>query len=441
MEVQQILINELKPNPKNPRRITRAEINKLIRSIKEFGFVDPVIVNKHKDRYNIIIGGHQRVEAAKKMKMKSVPVTYVELDENKENLLNVALNEISGEWEDEKLFNLLSELNEKGLDLTLTGFDEPFIDELMAAHKERDREEMKDIVPEAPEKPKSKTGEIYILGEHRLMCGDSTKAEDFKKLMNGEKADMCWTDPPYGVSYKGTNNPNGRDWGVMTNDDLRGDDQYKFLFESFKNVFESTKEGAAMYSCYASINHQIFEQAMNEAGWTVKQQLIWEKGHVLGRSDYHWSHEPIMYCRRGDINTSWYGDRTHKTAILTQTIEQLNNLTKDKLIEMISKIREDSDMLNIQKDAAVEYMHSTQKPVELSLQMIKNSSRPRESVLEPFTGSGSTLIACELSKRMCYAMELEPKYVDVILTRWENYSGKEAKREGDGKSWKEIKQK
>lgn len=438
MEVVQVSINELKKNEKNPRRITKSELNKLVRSIKEFGFVDPVIVNRHKDRYNIIIGGHQRVEAAKKLGFKEVPVTYVELDHDREHLLNIALNEISGDWDDQKLYDIIKELQDKNLDITLTGFDEALIDEIISANTEREKESMIDVVPVTPEKPKTKHGDLWILGDHKLLCGDSTKKEDFEKLMGQEKADLTWTDPPYGVSYKGTNNPNGRPWGVMNNDELRGDELYTFLEAAYQNIFNYTRDGAALYSCYASVNHIIFESTLNKAGWIIKQQLIWEKGHVLGRSDYHWSHEPILYCKRGEQNTEWYGDRTHKTTILNSTIEQLKDMKKEEIIELISKVREYSDLISVQKDPTSEYVHATQKPVELSRRMIKNSSRPRDIVLEPFCGSGATLMACETSGRKCRGIELDPKYVDVILTRWSNFTGKDPVRE-DGVKWSEIK--
>jgi hypothetical protein len=277
MEILNIDINELKDNPKNPRKITKSDLNKLIRSIKEFGFVDPIIANKHKGRENIVVGGHQRLRAAKAMKMKEVPVTYVDLPEDKENLLNVALNEISGTWDDEKLFELLSQLNEKGVDLTLTGFDEPFIDEIMSANADHEKEAMIDVVPQAPEQPKSRPGDLFQLGNHKLLCGDSTQPETFVEIMGDIQADSIWTDPPYGVSYKGTNNPNGKDWGVMQNDDLRGDKLYQMLQAIYTNCFKHSKSNAALYSCYASVNHIIFEKALNEAGFSIKQQLIWEK--------------------------------------------------------------------------------------------------------------------------------------------------------------------
>ena len=437
MEITNVPIKDLKPNEKNPRKITKRELQKLVRSINEFGFVDPIIVNKNKARYNIIVGGHQRVQAAKKMNLKEVPVTYVDMTEEKESLLNIALNEISGEWDDDKLLDLLKELEERGVDLTLSGFDEPILDEILARNKEAENEKNIDQTPKVPEKPKSKEGEVYILGDHRLMCGDSTKEEHFKTLMKDKIADLCWTDPPYGVSYKGTNNPNGREWAVLKNDDLREDDLYQFLFGIYQNVEKFTKKNAAMYSCYASVNHIIFENALKQAGFLIKQTLIWEKGHVLGHSDYHWTHEPILYCRK-ENQPGWFGDRTHKTVILNATIENLEELKKEELIQMIAEIRKSSDLIREKKDPSNEYLHSTQKPVALSKRLIKNSSRPNELVLEPCAGSGSTLMACETSGRKCYCMELDAKYVDVILTRWANFTEKDPIRESDGKEWSKI---
>ena len=439
MEITNVPIKDLKPNEKNPRRITKREVQKLMRSIEEFGFVDPVIVNKHKTRMNIIVGGHQRVDAATKLGMVEVPVTYVDLTEEKEQLLNIALNEISGDWDDDKLFELLKDLEERGIDLTLSGFDEPILDEILSRKTQAEKDANIDQTPNAPDKPKSKHGEVYILGDHRLMCGDSTKEEDFNLLMNKQIADLSWTDPPYGVSYKGTNNPNGREWDILKNDDLREDELYQFLLGIYKNVCKHTKKNAPMYTCYASTNHIIFENSLKEAGWLIKQTLIWEKGHVLGHSDYHWTHEPILYCRKED-HPSWFGDRTHKTVILNSTVEDLEKLKKEELINMIAEIRKDSDLIREKKDPSSEYLHSTQKPVGLSKRLIKNSSRPNDLVIEPCCGSGSTLMACETSGRKCYAMELDPKYVDVILTRWANFTEKDPIRESDGEKWSKINQ-
>ena len=438
MEVINVSIKDLIHNKKNPRKISSREQKRLMRSIEEFGFVDPAIVNKNKARFNIIIGGHQRVKAAEKLGWKEVPVAYVDLPEDREHLLNVALNSISGEWDDEKLMTLLKELQDRGADVTLSGFAEPLLDEMLARDKILEKEKNIDRAPIVPTKAKAKKGEIWILGNHRVMCGDSTVPADFEKLMAGKVADLCWTDPPYGVKYTGASSEGAKEWDPLKNDELEGEYLQKFLEEIYKNVFKFTREGAAMYTCYASVNHIKFERALNIAGWTVKQQLIWEKGHVLGRSDYHWCHEPILYCRRGDASTEWYGDRTHKTVILNSTIEQLNELKKEELIEIISSIRQNGDIVSEKKDNHSEYLHSTQKPVGLSKRMIKNSTRPGEVVLEPCGGSGSTLMACEVSGRICHCMELDEKYVDVIVERWALFTGKDPVRE-DGVKWSQLK--
>jgi len=433
----QVKIKDLTYNEKNPRKISSIEQKRLMRSIKEFGFVDPVIVNKQKDRFNMIIGGHQRVKAAEKLGWKEVPVTYVEIEEDKEHLLNIALNSISGEWDDDKLMKLLKELQERGSDITLSGFAEPILDEMMARDSLVEKEKNIDRTPAVPSKPKTKYGDVWTLGNHKVMCGDSTVPNDFDKLMGTKVADLCWTDPPYGVSYTGAAIEGAKEWDPLKNYELQGEALKKFLEAIYKNVFLFTRSGAAMYTCYASVNHITFEQSLNTAGWTVKQQLIWSKGHVLGRSDYHWCHEPILYCRRGEESTEWYGDRTHKTVTMNSSIEQLQELKKEELIEIISNIRENGDIVEEKKDNSSDYLHSTQKPVGLSKRMIKNSTRPGEIVLEPCGGSGSVLMACEVSGRFCYCMELDPKYTDVIVARWALFTGKDPVRE-DGVKWSEL---
>lgn len=186
----------------------------------------------------------------------------------------------------------------------------------------------------------------------------------------------------------------------MDNDDLRDDDLYKFLKAIYENYARHTIDNPALYTCYASVNHVVFEKALDDAGYRVKQQLIWEKGHVLGRSDYHWSHEPILYCMKIEGETpDWYGDRTHRTTLATEKWPDIEKLTKDELLSMLVKIRLESDVLHVAKDATSEYLHSTQKPVDLPRTHILNSSRPTDVVLDFCGGSGTTLIACESTKR------------------------------------------
>jgi len=427
MNIENRKIKELKPNDENPRTITRAEMEKLKRSIQEFGFVQPILVNTHPERKDVVIGGHQRLTAAEQLGIKEVPVTYVNLDKTKESLLNIALNRISGDWDDEKLFNLLSSLTDT--DRTLSGFDEAVIDEILAKNKEYEKEKTLDDLPATPNHPKTKPGDVFTLGNHKIMCGDSTNPDDVINLMRGEIADAVFTDPPYGVSYKGTNNPNGKAWGVMANDGLRDDDLYKFLVAVFHNYAKHTKENPAVYCCYASKNHTIFETALQNAGFEVKQQLIWEKGHVLGHSDYHWAHEPLLYAIKHGNNCAWLGDRTHKTTILQSKWEEIEKQSKEELLDLIKRMRETSDLISIKKDNVQDYVHSTQKPVELPRSLIKNNTRPGDLIMDLFSGSGSTLMACEVSERKARVMEIEPKYVDVAIIRWQKYTGKDATRQ------------
>lgn len=439
MKIEEVDTSLLKENPDNPRKIRKTDMDKLKRSIQEFGIVDPIIVNNHPGRENIIVGGHQRFQAIKALGISKVPVHYVDLTQEREEMLNVALNKISGEWDDDKLSILLKRLMDADADVSLTGFEEPNIDELIK--RDQIDSDSLDVAPPISEVCYVQRGDIFILGGvHRLMCGDSTSGQDFEELMNGLQADCCWTDPPYGVSYSGEANGQAREWDVMDNDELRDDGLKEFLTLVYKNVYQHTKSDTALYSCYASINHMIFEEALAAAGYEVKQQLIWNKGHILGRSDYHWSHEPILYCKKAGQKTGWYGDRTHKTMILNSTIEELEKMTKDELISTINHIREESDVLTVKRDAATKYLHSTQKPVELSQGMIKNSTKINSLIVEPHGGSGSTLIGCEASNRKCYAMEINPRYVQVIIERYIKTFNKAVVREKDKKDWNKIKE-
>jgi len=257
------------------------------------------------------------------------------------------------------------------------------------------------------------------------MCGDSTNDEHVARLMNDKIANVIWTDPPYGVSYKGTNNPNGKEWEVIKNDDLRGDELYNFLKKIFEVYSKYSAEKVAMYVCYASNNHQHFEKAINNAGFRVKQQIIWHKHMVLGHSDYHWAHEPILYCCKEKTNCDWFGTRTEKT-VLDMTEKELNELKKEQLVEIIEKIRTNSTLQTFKKDNASDYIHPTQKPIELPFRMIINSSLESMNVLDLFGGSGSTLMACEQAKRNCFSMELDEKYCQNIINRWEKYTGLKA---------------
>ena len=310
------------------------------------------------------------------------------------------------EWNYDLLPIELRDLQEKDFDLSLLGFDTDELDRLLNGSSEEnvvaEGETDADAVPDVPEEPVSQPGVIYQLGKHRLMCGDSTKAEDVARLMAGKKADLVFTDPPYGVSYRGVNNPGGRLWEVIENDDLRGEKLSEFLLAAFKNLKASLREKRAFYIWYASSNHLQFEHAIIDAGLKSKQVLFWNKGMILGHSDYHWAAEPCFYgCHEGE-NCEWFGDRCQTT------------------------------VWDIKRDNTREYVHPTQKPTALAIKAIFNSSKAGETVLDLFGGSGSTLIACEQTNRVNCTMEFDPKYVDVIRRRWAEFV------HGEGCDWQAL---
>jgi len=256
---------------------------------------------------------------------------------------------------------------------------------------------------------------------HRIICGDSTKEETYLKLIpKGTDIQCVFTDPPYGVSYSGTNNPNGRSWNVIEGDDMRGDELFEMLYECFKQINQHLIKNGALYVFHASSNQMIFETALNKANFQVKQQLIWSKHHILGHSHYHWCHEPMFYCSRIKENPEYFGTRCNKT-----TLNKIDpdNMTIEELKKFVNKIKKESTVWEIKKDSSKDYIHPTQKPTKLAQRAIVNSSKVGQAVLDPFAGSGSTLMACEERKRICYTIELDPDFCSHIIERWENFTG------------------
>lgn len=386
---------DLKPADYNPRvELTPGmdEYEKLKQSILEFGFIDPPIFNK---RTGNLVGGHQRVAVAKDLGLcEEIEVSVVDLPIDKEKALNIALNKISGQWDDDKLAELLIDLD--ALSLELIGFDESEIQEIINHYDiqlDMETEVLEDEYEVIlPDEPKSKVGDIYQLGNHRLMCGDSTDAIQIEKLMNGEKADILITDPPYNVNYEGKT----EDALTIQNDNKTSLEFYEFLKSAFDMVASNLSKGASFYVWYASSEVVNFVTALVDSGFLVKQELIWCKNtFVLGRQDYHWQHEPCLYGWKSDGSHKWRGDRKQTTVL-----------------------EFDKPLAN--KD------HPTMKPVPLFDYQIKNSSRKGDKVLDIFGGSGTTMIACEQNGRQAYLMELDPRYVDVIVNRWEEFTGKKA---------------
>lgn len=386
LKIEYLPVGELKAYDRNTRKHQDKDVTEIAKSIEKYGFSDPIGVWGEK---NIIVEGHGRLLAARKLGIETVPVIHLDhlTDEERREyaIMHNRTAELS-EWDFEMLEDEMAQLNLSDFDFDL--------EELNVSVSDFDNNtNLEEVgVPETPKEPKSKQGDVYQLGDHRLMCGDSTNAEDVAKLMNGQEADLLVTDPPYNVNYEG-----GTDEKLkIENDNMDAESFQAFLFAAFENAKDSLKPGGAFYVWYASREVVNFSIALERAGLEVRQELIWNKNSlVLGRQDYQWKHEPCLYGWKDGAAHYFIEDRT-----LT-TVMDFNRPTVNK-------------------------EHPTMKPIDLIGYQIKNSSKKKELVLDLFGGSGSTLIACEQLGRKCCTMEYDPQYVDVIIKRWEDYTGKKA---------------
>jgi DNA modification methylase len=392
LDIQKIPVAKLNPAKYNPRKDLKPgdpEYEKLKKSIETFGYVEPVIWNK---RTGNIVGGHQRLKILLEQGAAEVDCVVVDMDENEEKALNVALNKVSGAWDLPKLADLINELDEAMFNIDLTGFDAAEIEDLFSKVHDKDVQDDDfdaDKALEEIENPISRPGDIWLLGKHRLICGDSTDPVVIATLMDGKKANLCVTDPPYNVNYT-AGSENER---TIKNDHMEDENFYKFLLAAFKNIFNALDDGAAVYVFHADTEGLNFRKAFKEADFHLANVCIWAKQSlVLGRSDYQWQHEPILYGWKPTGRHRWYADRKQTT------IWNFDRPTKSEL-------------------------HPTMKPVPLVAYPIQNSSMTNCIVLEPFVGSGSTVIACEQTGRICYAIELDEKYCDVVVKRYIEYVG------------------
>ena len=381
-------ISELKPYENNPR-INDKAVDAVAASIKEFGFKVPIIIDKN----NVIVAGHTRLKAAQKLGMTEVPVIIADdLTEEQVKAFRLADNKVGeiAEWDFEKLE---MELKNIEMDMSEFNFDMKELTKEFDKNKEVTEDDF-DVETEIEkiEEPTSKRGDVFQLGNHRLMCGDSTSKEDVERLMNGNKADLVVTDPPYNVNYEGST----KDKLTIMNDKMSPEQFKEFLTEAFRRLHEILKDGGAFYIWLASREQVNFETVLNEVGLQVRQQLIWNKNRMtFGRQDYQWKHEPCLYGWKDGASHNWYSDRSQTTVM-------------------------DFNKPNRNEE------HPTMKPLELIGYQIKNSSKENDIVTDLFGGSGSTLMACEQLNRKCYTMELDPKYCDVIIKRWETLTGNKA---------------
>ena len=386
-------VEALIPYARNAKQHTDAQVAQIAASIREFGWGAPILV----DGKNNVIAGHGRLLAARKLGMDEVPVVPMShLTDTQRRALILADNKIgeNASWDDELLGLELTELRELGFNLDLTGFSPEEWDALINGDEAKDGLTDDDAVPEVPETPVSKTGDVWVLGEHKLLCGDATKAPDYAALLGDELVDMTFTDPPYNVNYANSakDKLRGKNRAIL-NDNL-GEGFGQFLHDACSNILARTK--GAVYVAMSSSELDTLQSAFRRAGGRWSTFIIWAKNtFTLGRADYQRQYEPILYGWRDGADHFWCGDR------------------------------DQGDVWQIKKPQKND-LHPTMKPVELVERAVKNSSKSRDLVLDPFGGSGSTLIACEKTGRRARLIELDPKYVDVIVRRWQDWTGKTA---------------
>lgn len=424
---------EIKPYEKNAKEHPKDQVELIARSIQRFGWRQPIVVNQD----GTIVVGHGRWEAYNQYKDElTLKEAWIIDDEGKTlrgeaetraltpdeersyRLADNQINALSGNnmtLVKEELLMLDEEL------LELTGFDKDLIIEV---------DDKDDMAPGLPEVAKSKIGDVYELGRHRLVCGDSTDPTMVARLMDGRKADMVFTDPPYNVNYSGRGENTSN---KIMNDSMSNESFDLFLSEIFKRYNEHSKAGAGWYVFHSSSTQHQFQKAIEDAGWRVKAQIIWNKPTAsMGWGDYRWKHEPMFYC--GKEKTQFYGDRKHHTVIdiPKDDLKAIKWLRRQKELEKTGH----TTIFSMKKEPVGDYVHPTQKPVELITYTITNSSKAGDIIMDLFGGSGSTLIAAEKMDRSCYAMEPDPRYVDVIVQRYVEYIGdKEIIKNGEKITW------
>ena len=383
-EMKLVPIGKLVPYVNNARTHSPEQINKLRSSLREFGFINPVII----DRDFGVIAGHGRILAAKEEGIAEVPCVFADhLTEAQKKAYIIADNRMAMDagWDEELLRVEIEALQAEAFDLSLTGFDDKELSDLFKDDADVQEDDF-DVDAELEKPTFSKTGDVWTLGRHRLVCGDSTKADTFEVLMNGRKANLVVTDPPYNVNYEGAA-------GKIKNDNLADEKFYQFLFDAFSNIEKVMADDASIYVFHADTEGLNFRKAFSDAGFYLSGCCIWKKPSlVLGRSPYQWQHEPCLYGWKKSGKHQWYSDRKQTT------------------IWEFEKTKKNTD-------------HPTMKPIPLLAYPIQNSSMSNTLVLDPFGGSGSTLIACEQTDRECYTIELDEKYCDVIVKRYIEQTG------------------
>ena len=385
-ELKVLPISVLKPAEYNPRKKLKPgdkEYKKIKDSIEEFGFADPLVINADMT----IIGGHQRLNVAIDLGYTEVPCAVVDVDKTREKALNIALNKITGEWDEQMLADLLTDLKEADYDLDYTGFEAPEVEQLFSnIYDKKVKEDDFDVDKELQQPCFSQIGDLWLLGKHRVICGDSTGEEIYTRLMDEQLANLVLTDPPYNVDVEETA-------GKIMNDNMGDQEFYNFLLSAYRCMHANLADDGSIYVWHADTEGINFRTAFKDAGFYLSGCCIWVKNSlVLGRSPYQWRHEPCLFGWKQKGKHQWYGDRKQTT------------------VWEYDKPRSSKD-------------HPTMKPVQLMSYPIKNSTMTNGIVLDPFLGSGSTLIACCETDRVCRGIELDPKFVDCIVKRYIEWAG------------------
>jgi DNA modification methylase len=403
LEIQLWPVDRLIPYARNPRTHSDVQVAQIAASIVAFGFNNPILV----DTKAGIIAGHGRLLAARKLKLTEVPVIVLDhLTETQKRAYIIADNQLAlnAGWDDDMLRIELAALQEDNFDLNVVGFDDAELAQMLAAQEATPGLTDEDAIPETPAKPVSNTGDLWILGDHKLLVGDATTAADAQRLMADSPADLVFTDPPYNVDYEGYTEERLK----IEGDRMSDADFKRFLEAAFKSCRAVVKPGASLYICHSSSWQREFQNALETAGFEMRCQIIWAKNtFAWGFGRYKFQHEPIFYCHVAGQKDPWYGDKSQST-------------------------------LWEEKKPAANRLHPTAKPVELIERALNNSCKAGDVVLDLFGGSGSTLIGCERRNRKARLMEIDPKYADVIVTRWEQYSGRAATLDGDGRTFAKI---
>jgi DNA modification methylase len=403
LKIERRPIERLIPRTTNPRTHSAEQVAQIAASIREFGWTNPILLGADDD----VIAGHGRLLAARKLGMSEVPVIVLgHLSEAQRRALVIADNQLAlgAGWDEELLRIQIAELRNESFDLNLLGFEDEELARLLAAQDATEGLTDEDDVPEVTEEPVSLPADLWILSEHKLLVGDATVQADVQRLIVSTVADLVFTDPPYNVDYEGYT----EDRLKIKGDRMTAEQFQQFLRASFEAYRAAVKPGASLYVCHSSSWQREFQGAIESAGFEVRCQIIWAKNtFAWGFGRYKFQHEPIFYAHVAGQKDPWYGDKSQST-------------------------------LWQEKKPAANREHPTAKPVELIERALVNSSKAGDLVADLFGGSGSTLIACERRGRLARLMEIDPKYADVIVKRWQRYTGKQATLDGDGRTFEEI---